>query len=448
MKFKVLGKEINLGFNNDSTNETPALRNITDSTLSQFVNQYGWIFDTVDKNAGHYDLFYNAIRNPYVYRCVNTISNTLLINGFTIKNDDFQTPNPTRIRYLTDLFRNPESTQSNITHPIFLKQYIHSFEYTGDAFIEVNYEKFDYDKNNYYIINGFKYIPAHLLRYFNDTDQYGFRQDPNIRYENDELIHIYDPDITLKGAKFGVSKLEIIQKPLILQVLGLTHNQKILENNGIDPKAVLSFDKEISDTSFQIELQRLEEMSKLQQKGGTLAVKGATFQSGAISNQEMDYLGLMNLARDMIITTYGVPPAIAGIIETANLGSGSADAQKENFKDMMNGKAQLIEASFNKVLGHNGFDEIFQFNEMDLEDKLRRSQIEQTMIQANIRTVNEVRQDYGWDPVPWGDLPATELTGTLQESYDPLNPPWDNKTLRKYKNKTYTVDKLMNWNIY
>ena len=62
-------------------------------------------------------------------------------------------------------------------------------------------------------MNGLQYVPASLLRWFDDTEQYGFRNKPNIRYEPDELIHIYEPSTEFNESKFGVSKLEKIQKP-------------------------------------------------------------------------------------------------------------------------------------------------------------------------------------------------------------------------------------------
>lgn len=386
----------------------PVLRKpYEDSLFQQYIRDYHFIFNTANKTAGQYGFFRDAQNNPYVFSCVNAISDTFLINGFKINNPDEFTVNVDNVRYLTNLFGSPEANESNLTFPVFIKQIVNSFELVGDTFIEINYEEFDYDHNNYHIMNGLQYVPTSLLRWFDDTDQYGFRNKPNIRYEPDELIHIYEPSIEFRDSKFGVSKLETIQKPLLMMFLGLEYNQKLMENEGIDPTAILSFDKDIGNEEFTAELLRLQAMirNEVRKHGGMLAVKGASYQSAKVNNKDMDYVNMMNMCRDMIISLFRVPPAMIGIIETANLGSGNGEAQKEQFKNVMNAKAKFYEAGFNKALGRNGFDEVFQFNEMDIEDELKRSNIESIQIRDGVRTVNEIRKTYGWDPVEWGNEP-------------------------------------------
>ena len=295
---------------------------------------------------------------------------------------------------------------NEMTYAMFHKQYVRSYELTGDAFIAVNYEEFTWDDSDYYkVVNGFEFIPPELLKWYDDTSQWGYRQQPDRRYEWDELIHIYEPSIHLRDLKYGVSKLEKIRLPLLMMWLGMNHNLDLLENDGIDPRAVLSFDKDTTDETFYNELARLSEMAQERKNGKTLVLKGASFQSSGYSNNDMDFMGLMNLCRDMILTAYGMQPGKAGIRETANLGAGSGESQDKDFKDMLKGKATLIEGAFNKVLGHNGFEEVFQFNELDIEDKLKRIQIEKVKLDTGVATVNEVRSGYGLDPVEWGDSP-------------------------------------------
>lgn len=392
-------------FNRGQTPKPVFRKPSLDSLYQQYLHDYSFLFNIVNKSAGHYGFFKEATDNPYVYSCVNAISDTFLINGFKINNPDEFNVNLQNVRYLNNLFNQPESNESSMTFPIFLKQIVNSQELIGDTFIEVNYEEFSYNDNNYNIINGLQYVPASLLRWFDDTEQYGFRNKPNIRYEPDELIHIYEPELELQKSKFGVSKLEKIQKPLIMMWLGLDYNQKIMENEGIDPTAVLSFPETMEDDQFNKELLRLQAMIAAHKQGGMLAVKGATYQSANVNNKDMDYVNTMNMCRDMIVSLYRVPPAMIGIIETANLGSGNGEAQKEQFKNVMNAKAKFYEAGFNRVLGRNGFQEVFQFNEMDIEDELKRANIESTQVRDGVRTVNEIRKSYGWDPVDWGDEP-------------------------------------------
>jgi len=423
----------------------PVLRKpYSDSLFQQYVHDYNFIFNAVNKSAGQYSFFRQAQENPYVYACVNAISDTFLINGFKINNPDDFHVNVNNVRYLTNLFNHPEANDSSLTFPVFIKQIVNSQELVGDTFIEVNYEKFDYDHNTYHIINGLQYVPASLLKWYDDTEQYGFRNNPRLRYEPDELIHIYEPGIDFRESKFGESKLEKIQKPLLMMFLGLDYNQKLMENEGIDPTAILSFDKDIDPDQFNVELMRLQSMIKSQvhRHGGMLAVKGATYQSANLNNRDMDYVNMMNMCRDMIISLFRVPPSIVGIIETANLGSGNGEAQKEQFKNVMNAKAKFYEAGFNKTLGRNGFNEVFEFNEIDIEDELKRANIESIQVRDGVRTVNEVRKGYGWEPVDWGDYPINN------DNLDVMTDELGMKSLdynKRYKNNLYKSGILENW---
>ena len=410
----------------------------TDSLFQQYIRDYHFLFNTANKTAGQYSFFRQAQDNPYVYSCVNAISDTFLINGFKINNPDDFKVNNNNVRYLTNLFSHPEANESSLTFPVFIKQIVNSFELIGDTFIEVNYEEFDYDHNNYHIINGLQYVPASLLRWFDDTDQYGFRNKPNIRYEPDELIHIYEPSVEFRDSKFGESKLEKIQKPLLMMFLGLDYNQKLMENEGIDPTAILSYPETMDDDQFNSEVMRLQAMiqAQVRKQGGMLITKGASYQSANLNNKDMDYVNMMNMCRDMIISLFRVPPAMVGVIETANLGSGNGEAQKEQFKNVMNAKAKFYESAFNKTLGSNGFNEVFQFNEMDIEDELKRANIESIQIRDGVRTVNEIRKGYGWNPVDWGNEPlgygqAGVNNGNLFDANEAKSLKLENKNLNK-----------------
>ena len=227
-----------------------------------------------------------------------------------------------------------------------------------------------------------------------------------------------------------------------MMFLGMDYNQKLMENEGIDPTAILAFDKDMDNDEFNTELLRLQAMiqSEVRKRGGMLAVKGASYQSANMNNKDMDYVNMMNMCRDMIISLFRVPPAIVGIIETANLGSGNGEAQKEQFKNVMNAKAKFYEAGFNKALGRNGFNEVFQFNEIDIEDELKRANIESIQVRDGVRTVNEVRKDYGWEPVDWGDYPLNNTSSNVDE--------FNMKSLentQRYKNNLYKSGLLENW---
>ena len=379
----------------------PGIRRPQDHSLyNAFLGNYGWAQRRSDKPAGEFEIYYQALNNVFVHRCIQVEIDSLLATGFQINNLDENEINIARTNYLYNLFKNPGGYKSEMTYPMFHSQYIRSFEGTGDAFIEVNHEELFQSK----VPTGLTYVPSELLKWYPDTEQWGFRTQ-DIRYDPEELIHIHEPDIRLKSSKWGMCKIDKIGLAISIMFLGMRYNKDIMENDGIDPKAVLSCDKDMDDKSFLNEIARLSSLKKEQRKGGTLAVKGGQFTSAAVNNRDMDWNQLMDKCRDMIITAYGAQPAMVGVIETANLGTGSGESQKKNFKDTLQGRAAFIEGAFEKALGHNGFDEIFKFSDLDIEDKLNRAQIENIRLQNGSLSINEVRSSYGEQPVAWGNVP-------------------------------------------
>ena len=131
-------------------------------------------------------------------------------------------------------------------------KYIRSFEGTGDAFIEVNYEELFQHK----VPTGLTFIPSGLLKWYPDTEQWGYRHQ-DIRYEPEELIHIHEPNISLKSSKWGMCKIDKIGLAISIMFLGMKYNKKVMENDGLDPKAVISFDKDMPNEAFESELTRL-----------------------------------------------------------------------------------------------------------------------------------------------------------------------------------------------
>lgn len=426
------------------SNYLPGIRRPQDNSLyNTFLGSYGWAQRRSDKPAGEFEIYYQALNNVYVHRCIQVEIDSLLATGFQINNLDENEIDLARSNYLYNLFNNPQGYKSEVTYPMFHSQYIRSFEGTGDAFIELNYEELFQNK----VPTGLTYVPSELLKWYPDTEQWGFRTQ-DIRYEPEELIHIHEPDIRLKSSKWGMCKIDKIGLAISIMFLGMRYNKDIMENDGIDPKAVLSFDKDMDDQSFLNEIARLGALKKEQKKGGTLAVKGGQFTSAAVNNRDMDWNELLDKCRDMIITAYGAQPAMVGVIETANLGTGSGESQKKNFKDTLQGRAAFIEGAFNKAIGHNGFDELFQFSDLDIEDKLNRAQIENIRLQNGSLSINEVRSSYGEQPVAWGNIPMNYQNYAVAPNIlnpmniEPLGGNLDKAidTVQKYKSQLYSSD--------
>lgn len=122
-----------------------------------------------------------------------------------------------------------------------------------------------------------------------------------------------------------------------------------------------------------------------------------------------DYLDADRQLRDQIISSFGVPPAKLGIIETGNLGGGTGEAQDKTFRvNTIIPIANLILEKLNFHLLQQGFGIIdwhLEFEEIDYRDSKVVEEIRETRLRAGAYTLNRWRAEIGEPPVEGGDDP-------------------------------------------
>lgn len=390
--------------------ELPFLRKPTlQSSYNQYFNNLLWAFQKRNKSVGiGWHTYYKAMNNVWVNACIQTYIDEVINVNYKIKSPiESQKPNTTHIKYITHLFDHPMGYDSQNTFSTHQTLMWKSYLGLGDAFCEVIHDK-TYDK----VPLGFQYIPCEFMHYYPETDQWGFIDDSH-RFENDELIHIKDPHI--RNNVWGESKIDILAKDIMLELLSRDYITDYLENYGLDPNGIIQYGADIDDETWNDEIERLQMEAQNVEKG-LLVLRGATYTSASRSSHDMEYQNLMKDIRDRVLATYGVPPQRVSIIEVANLGSGSGESQNKQFKKTFKGKARLFEDAYNRILGKGGFEEYFQYGEIDIEDKLKNAQIDNIQLNNGSLTINEVRSKQELSPVPWGDTPM----GMQQEPQDPF----------------------------
>lgn len=343
--------------------------------------------------------YYYATRNPIVYRCNKVWKNTALACDFSIDTDTREDDSLPTKEYLNRLFQQPEGYKSQTTWADMNGLIWDSKDNMGDAFFEISTDE------NYNVLNGFKYIHNNRIMFDPDTECYGLVEQPSITYEPDELIHIREPDIDPIMIAWGVSKIDRARDFIALHMNALNYNNKVLNDDGLDPNIILSFDPSVNNRNIQAELDRLTVEKQKGIKRKFLALKGATVQHTNYNTKDMHYLQLLDHAENGIIRVYGVPPQLYGKIETANLGSGSGDSQKKDWKTTFEGESVYIENAFNNTLKQYGFSERFHYQQMDVIDELYDAQVAQIQLQAGIKTRDEIRNEMGLDKLQdlWGD---------------------------------------------
>ena len=389
------------------------IRNTINKAVSNIRNQLPTIRDTSHTRYNEYtqyqshpltryqnlNYYYQAIRNPVVYRCNKVWKNTALACNFSIDTDTRENDSLPTKEYLNRLFQQPLGYNSNTTWSDMNGLIWDSKDNMGDAFFEISTDK------DYNILNGFKYIHNNRIMFNPDTMCYSLKEQPEIQYEPNELIHIREPSIDPSSMAWGISKIDRAKDHIALYINAMNYNNQVLNNDGLDPNIILSFDASINNQNIQSELDRLSIEAKKGANRKFLALKGATVQHTNYNNKDMHYLELLKFAEDGIIRTYGVPPQLYGKIETANLGSGSGDSQKKDWKTTFEGESCYVEDAFNNCLKNYGFTERFYYQKIDVIDELYEAQVAQIQLQAGIKTRDEIRNDMGLDKIKdlWSD---------------------------------------------
>lgn len=124
-------------------------------------------------------------------------------------------------------------------------------------------------------------------------------------------------------------------------------------------------------------------------------------------NKEADFLETRTANSNQIMSAMGVSPAILGIAEHSELGSGKGLSQAEIYKDRIVSPTQRIWAHALNTLFANGLrvvNAVLSFNPLDIRDRLAEMQVLTGYQALGDLTSNEVRKSANLgDALPGGD---------------------------------------------
>ncbi|MCD6379651.1 phage portal protein, partial [bacterium] len=126
-----------------------------------------------------------------------------------------------------------------------------------------------------------------------------------------------------------------------------------------------------------------------------------------ITQKDMEFLNLKKFNREEIAMVFGVPLTKLGINENAN--RAIAYIQDYTFaKDTITPKLVLLREALNKYYLSNWNEPLyFDFDSIVPKDEEWEIKKYVMLVQNDILTINEVREELGYEPVDWGDDPLS-----------------------------------------
>lgn len=348
---------------------------------------------------------------PWAWACVNAIARTVTAGGLTIQWDpgDDDRPagqrkapaKPAQVKALERLiaFCNPTQDIRQL-----LRNVVADLQVFGDAYIEVVWMAglpvalFNLDcPSTTPIADEHGQVTAYV-----QVTEYGQRA----HFEPREVIHI-SLDSARPGV-FGVSPTHAALTPIKawLFAAGLGKN---MYRRGLPPTVHMDFPAAAADGDVRKWAQEyVTDNLGVHNVGNPLTSRGGASSKELQARKITDVISGKDQSRDEIVSSYGVPPAKVGIIESGNLGGGTHSGQDKTYRlDTCGPVGEIILEKLQFHLAAQGFGVppgwLMRFGEVDYRDDETVEKIRDMRLRSGAWTLNKYRAVIGEPPVPGGD---------------------------------------------
>ena len=142
------------------------------------------------------------------------------------------------------------------------------------------------------------------------------------------------------------------------------------------------------------------------------------FEKLSADTKEASFQDTKKVCREDILIAHGVTPAQVGIINTANLGSGSGLSQAENYKNrvVIPLQKKVQDQFWGKIFGWQGLNyDLIQvrYNELDIRDYEELMEQHKAYLDRGAMTINETRRELGYPPIEGGSRAFLRLSNEI-----------------------------------
>lgn len=257
---------------------------------------------------------------------------------------------------------------------------------------------FTVDWNEHRILEGFYQYPQ------KDENKWG---DP-VEFDRDEVLWgTYNPT-TKRAGFYGNSPVEQVAR--MINIMGGLVEKEIHELEEGMPSGMISLqgDDWTQENYKNFKTYWTEEVQGEQVKH-PVAEGDADFVPFNMTYQELQVLDRQEWYAKLVGAAFRVPISETGLAIGQGINRATDVSQRQRYKQKaLGGLLTQLENVWTNQFLHRWFSEDLKVSfdlGKDLMEKETLSNIRSTQLQSGVRTVNEVREEDGLEPVPWGDEP-------------------------------------------
>jgi len=232
-----------------------------------------------------------------------------------------------------------------------------------------------------------------------------------VSFETNEIIHFKypnpDPDEFFRGA----SPIKAARYAIATNQNAEEWNYRFFKNSA-RPDGYLKTDKRLDDN----EVERLRRLWEKHHRGVkkshkvAIAQQGLEYKEVGLSHKDMDFIQQLDKTRDKILAIYGVPKSILGLVEDVNRANAFQD--ELNFATYtINPILRFVASTLTQFLKNNYDEKLYvEFENVAPRDQELILKKHETYLKYGVYTINDVREELGKKPVPWGNRPILPLS--------------------------------------
>jgi HK97 family phage portal protein len=215
----------------------------------------------------------------------------------------------------------------------------------------------------------------------------------------------------------GLAPVTPLRESIDTAVDAIRFNRRFFQNDATPGRVYIKVNEALTTPEAERIRVEWEEAFKGRSNAHRVAVLGnnAELKSLGIPPKDLEFVNGQVYTREEIAAVFGVSPILLGDLRFASLNN-SQIAKAGFWDETMVPEMALIEAELNLVLmpqlGRRAPDragerlvtrfDMTQIGELR-EDAKAKAEREEVLVRTGLRTINELRDQDGLDPVPWGD---------------------------------------------